>query len=895
MIGTKLSHYEITSHLGTGGMGEVYQATDSKLGRNVAIKLLPEAVARDGERVARFEREARLLASLNHPNIAAIYGVEEFGGRKFLIMELAPGETLAKKIERGAIPVDETLRIARQITEALEVAHEKGVVHRDLKPANIKVAADGKVKVLDFGLATVHQTEGMGLSAAPTKLTQSAVVIGTMAYMSPEQAKGKEVDRTTDIWAFGCVLYEMLTGRAVFEGETAGELLEGVFKTEPDWNRLPRNTPSMIRKLLRRCLHKEKKLRLHDMADARLEIDEASTESAETFASLETTAPEQLNSNINPKRRALFAVGGAVGGALIAGLALWSFTSGAPPRVTRTMITSSLANALSIDGSDRDLVITPDGMRILYSGNNQTQIFVRSLDQLEATALVTTPSAVHGIFASPNGEWIGFVEGTNTLKKVASTGGPPITLMTMDGNSLGSAWARDDSIIFATSNPTTGLQRVPANGGVAETLTLPNRDRGEADHVWPEILPKGSGVLFTITPVSGGVENAQIAVLDLAKRTWKTLVQGGHHAHYVAGGYLVYAAGTALRAVAFDLDALEVRGTSVLVVPRLVTTDLGAADFSVATNGTLVYVDAPVNPTGRRLVWVDRKGQETPLAAPPRAYQYPRLTPDGTGITLTIGGQSGLWVWDLQNSTLRRPSGSGSNPVWTPDGKRIVLGEEQGGGGLVVRAADGTGNPERLTEGPNIQVATSITPDGGAVIFHEITPTRGRDLRLVKLAQRRSPEHSTALLDTVFDERNGMVSPDGHWLAYESDGSGQFEIYVRPFPNVNDGQWQVSTNGGRQPLWATSNHELFYVALDGVLSVVPVEPRGSIWAARTPQPMFDRRYYSGGGVPRQYDVSRDGQRFVMLKQGAGDTVASPPQIVVVQNWFEELKKQVHVP
>jgi serine/threonine-protein kinase len=461
----------------------------------------------------------------------------------------------------------------------------------------------------------------------------------------------------------------------------------------------------------------------------------------------------------------------------------------------------------------------------------------------------------------------------------------------MDGNSLGATWDSNAGVVFATANPSTGLQRVSAEGGAAEVLTMPDRTRGEADHVWPEILPDGRGVLFTITAARGGLENAVIAVRDLSRGTSKILMKGGHHAHYVPGGYLVYGTGNTLRAVAFDLDRTEVLGTSVQVIPRLVTTGEGAADFAVSADGTLVYVDATEGAAALTPVWVDRQGRETPTGVPPGPYQYPRLTQGGDGISLSVSGDRRS-VWDLRSGALRPQAGGQLNALWSPDGTRMVFSAraDDGNTSLYVQAADGSGGAERLTEGANVQVATSMSPDGRRVVFHEITAAGHRDLRLLTLPGPGVAKGSSALIATQFDERNGIVSPDGRWLVYESDQSSQLEVYVRSFAAPDAREWRVSTEGGRQAVWTRNGDELIYLALDGSFMTVTVAARGSSWRAGAPKRLIDNRYFSGGGVPRQYDVAPDGLKVLVLKQGAGQV--RPPQILVVLNWVEELKRLV---
>jgi eukaryotic-like serine/threonine-protein kinase len=924
--GVRLGPYEITVLIGEGGMGEVWRARHIALKRDDALKVLPDAFASDPDRLARFRREAQVLASLNHPNIAHVYGLEQADGVQALVMELVEGPTLADRIAQGPVPLDEALPIAKQIAEALEAAHEQGIIHRDLKPANIKLRPDGTVKVLDFGLAKLTESVGDGrmvgsASLSPTITSPAvvsgvAVLLGTAAYMSPEQARAKPVDRRTDIWAFGCVLFEMLTGKRVFDGEDVTHIIAAVVRLEPDWSALPGDCPSPVRTLLRRCLEKDPRRRIADISTALFVLDEIHDHAGADLPD----APDRRGRR-DPayytrggRRRVAYVAAAmlAVGGA-IATSVMWVLTRPAPPRVTRATITPPADAALTIDGFDRDLAITADGTRIVYAGATATRLFVRALDALEPVPLVAlSGGGAQGIFTSPDSQWVGYVESNNILKKVAITGGPPVTLLTMGGNSRGVTWAPDDMIIFASGGEETGLQRVSAAGGSVTVLTRPNRERGELDHLWPEMLPGGRRVLFTIIATAGGLDAAQVAVLDLDTGTYQTVLRGGSHAHYVSTGHLVYAAAGTLRAVAFDLDRLETRGTPVPVVPRLVTTQTGAADFGVASDGTLVYVDAPgFDVAGTRtLVWVDRKGVATPIAAPPRIYTSPRLSPDGSRVALAAAdAEQDLWIWDLERGGLTRltfePDGDDS-PVWTPDGRRIVY---SGRGRLYVRAADGTGTAEQLTSSDHIELATTITPDAAHVVFEEAAAVgQPRDLRMITLpasaatrqargaapAGQASGESATTLLETRFAERNAAISPDGRWLAYEANPSGVNEVYVRPFPNVGDGQWQVSTGGGVQPLWNRNGRELFYFGPPGALLAVAVDTRVGGWNAGPPKQLFtlgNLGLVGPGFVPRMYDVSADGQRFLMIRQGSNANIA-PPQIVVVQHWLEELKRLV---
>jgi serine/threonine-protein kinase len=894
MIGTKLAHYEITSHIGSGGMGDVYQATDTKLGRSVAIKFLPEAFSHDTERVARFQREARVLASLNHPNIAAIHGVEEIDSRHFLVMELVPGETLAARIKRSAIPIEEALPIAKQIAEALEQAHEKGIIHRDLKPENIKITPEGKVKVLDFGLAKAYEgeTSNSELSNSPTlsmAATNPGIILGTAGYMSPEQAKGRAVDKRADIWAFAAILYEMLTSKRAFPGDDVSDTLVAILRDDPDWSALPPDTPARIRQILRVCLQRDPKQRVQAIGDVRLALEGA----------FETATPmvgaAVVTSHSGGWRRAVIVGGLMIISAVIASSAMWTLTRPAAPRVIRMAIETSAPMALNISAFDRNLAVTPDGSRVVYRGFGQ--ILVRSLDQLEP---ISIPVGGHGLFVSPDGQWIGFFDLYSALMKVAITGGPPVTLLNprvLNGTG-GATWGEDGTIIFSAIGK--GLQRIPAAGGDPTAVTKLNPAGGEAQHVFPEFLPGGHGVLFTT--VSGAYlngANVQIAAIDLRTGIQKVLIRGGSDAHYVPTGHLVYAAAGTLRAVAFDLSRLEVIGTAVPVVAQVGTSIFGTANFDVAANGTLVYGTGNAAAPGRRtLVWVDRQGHEAPIKVPERTYVYPRLSPDGARVALSIRDQQeDIWVLDLARETLTRMTfdpGAEQYPTWTPDGRRLLFGS--GNGVVFWQPADGTGSPEALTKNPpNPQFPYAVSPDGSRVVLRE--GTGSYDLVTLLLGKDSKTE---PLIRTPFTELNAEISPDGRWLAYESDESGQREIYVRPFPNVSAGRWQVSGSGGTRPLWSRNGRELFYMTTAGpeaTLMSAPIQP-GATWSAGTPTKLFSGRFFfteTGIGEGRTYDVSPDGRRFLMIKEANGsDQPATSASLIVVLNWLEELKQRVPV-
>jgi serine/threonine-protein kinase len=899
-------------------MGEVYRAVDTRLKRAVAIKVLPASVAREAERLARFQREAEVLAQLNHPNIAQIYGVETADaapgsgrvGVHALVMEFVEGPTLADRIAQGAIPIAEALPIARQIAEALEAAHEQGIIHRDLKPANIKVRSDGTVKVLDFGLAKALEPIGAmapGVSQAPTittpAMTGVGMILGTAAYMSPEQARGKTVDKRADIWAFGAVVFEMLTGKRAFGGEDVQDTFVAIMRDEPDWLRLPATLSPALVTFIQRCLQKDPRHRVQAIGDVRLAL-EGAFETATPQGALPVVVPHRT-----AWRRAVVPVMTLLVGSIGAGTAVWYATRPMPPVPIRTEIATSGATTLSLQRTDPDVAITPDGSRIIYRGVNQ--LLVRALDQLAPTAL-TGLGAPRGLFVSPDGQSVGFFDGT-TLKKVAITGGPPVTVAAVGGNPRGAAWGEDGTIIYATASPVTGLQRVSAAGGESTVLTTPNRERGESDHLWPEFLPGGQAVLFTIMPLNADLDDAQIAVLDLRSNEQTVLVRGGSHARYVPSGHLVFGAAGALRAMAFDLARLAVVGTPVPVLEEVVMTNVGAVDAVVAANGTLVYVGGAgsLSPVPQRsLVWVDRSGREEALSTPIRDYQYPRISPDGTRIAVQMAG-SDVWVWDLRRETFTRLTfepGFDGNEVWMPDGRQLVFGSARTGTiNLFMQAADGSGSAVRLTQSDRGQAVSGITPDGTRLIFHEETEG-ARDVRILTLAETpvaasrtggpavRDAGNGEPLLATRFEERGGVVSPDGRWLVYEADNSGQFEIYARPFPNVSDGQWQVSTAGGVQPLWARSGRELFYIAPDGSLMTVSVEP-GVTWSAGRPMRLLEGRYFTAAGtanVTRHYDISPNGQRLLMIKESSPAATAAPPNLIVVQHFDEELRRLVPV-
>ena len=891
--GTRLGAYEILSLIGKGGMGEVYRAYDTKLGRDVALKILPDAFTNDPERLARFRREAQVLASLNHPHIGAIYGLEDANSMQFLVLELVEGESLDKRIARGPIPVEEALGIAKQVAEALEAAHDKGIIHRDLKPANIALTTDGNVKVLDFGLAKVRAEDVPELTHSPTMMepTVDGVLLGTAPYMSPEQARGKPVDKRTDIWAFGCVLYEMLAGHHAFRGATFSDTIAAVLQQDPDWGRLPPGTSERIERVLRRCLQKDRAHRLRDIGDARLDLEDVQPI---------VSAP--------PSRRRSTAVASAVAVTVIAtGTAVWLATRSAPsrpttPRVTRLTIMPPSAASLIVNPGDRAMAISPDGTRLAYIGRSGGQLYVRALNELEPTRFDEVRGGVRGPFFSPDGQWIGFVA-NEELEKVAAAGGPAVRLCHLDGTPRGASWRPGGIIVFATANTETGLWEVPDGGGEPRVLTRPDPAKNELDHLWPEVLPGGRAVLFTIRPARSGTDN--VAILDLQTGAQKVVVQNGSDAHYVPSGHLVYSVGDSARAVAFDLARRETSGTPMPVLSRIQSFPNGQAYLDVAQDGTLVYVPARAQEVERTLVWVDRGGHEEAIAVPNRAYWHPRISPDGTRVAVDVDDEDkDIWIWDVHRGTLT-PFTFGPSieraPVWTPDGRHIVFGSNRAGVmNIYWQPADGTGTIERLTQSPNLQTPTSISADGTHLVFTEAAATP--DLMMLTLdsdrasmssgrTERAGPHRADPLIQTPDNDQAGELSPDGRWLAYVSYKSGRGEIYVQTFPDIGRGHWRVSARGGKGPLWARNGQELFYADPNGVLMGVRVD-RASTWVAGTPTNVLESRYFVRPEDPgRTYDVSPDGKRFLMIK--SAEAAAESDRIfIVVQNWLEELKQRV---
>ncbi|MGH9141278.1 MAG: protein kinase domain-containing protein [Vicinamibacterales bacterium] len=906
--GTSLGVYEVTAKIGEGGMGQVYRARDTRLHRDVALKILPDAVAGDPDRLARFTREAQTLASLNHPNIAHIHGFEESGGVRALVMELVEGEDLSQRIARGAIPISEALPTAKQIAEALEAAHEQGIIHRDLKPANIKVREDGTVKVLDFGLAKALEptsAASSNVSQSPTittpAMTQAGMILGTAAYMSPEQAKGRAADRRSDVWAFGVVLYEMLTGQRAFKGEDVPETLAFILTRQPDWTALPADTPPLIRRLLRRCLEKERKRRLDSAADARLEIEEALTgpSAVEAAAAQPETALRSAWSRALTWTLAASTLGLAI--ALVPRWAPWRSETGVDRPLVRLDVdlgadVSLLPVTESAAGSS--VAISPDGMRLAYASGTPPRLFTRRLDQPNATELPGTQNASAPFF-SPDGQWIGWL-GIGKANKIAVEGGAIVPLPLGDAGFTvgGASWGEDGSILVATRK---GLVRISEGGDRPETVAaLAN---GEVALDFPQILPGGKAVLFSAY-TAPNADASSIEVMTLADRHRKTVSRGGTSPRYLATsngeGHLVYVNKTTLFAVPFDVDTLETRGTALPVVEDVAfNAAWGTAQLAFSRTGTLVYRKSGDDTGLLTVVWLDGAGTMLPLLAKAGVYARPALSPDGQRMALDVTEGSGtdIWVYDWQRDTMTRVTftGRAENAVWSQDGRYIMF--RAIGEGMAVTRSDGAGKAQTLTHSKNAQYPRSFTPDGKQLTFEEIDPRTRFDIWTVPLESEGAglragkPE---VFLQTVTSERSPALSPDGRWLTYSSDESGTHQVYVRAFPDQG-GKWQISKGGGTYPMWARDGHELLFETLDRKVMAATYTVKGDSFVADKPRLWSDRQL-GGPNQIRNAAISPDGNRIAALMPAASSKGAQPAlnHVVFLENFFDELRRRVPV-
>ncbi len=898
--GTRLGPYEITVKLGEGGMGEVWRARDLQLGREVALKVLPEAFTADPERAARFEREAKVLASLNHPNIAQIYGLEVSGDTRALVMELVEGPTLAERLEAGPLPLTESLSVALQIAQALEEAHEKGIVHRDLKPQNVKASIEGKVKVLDFGLAKAMDPTGAisgpgsasQLAASPTLTlgaTQMGMILGTAAYMSPEQARGVAVDRRADIWSFGVVLFEMLAGRRLFEGELVTDVLANVLKQEVDLSALPETTPAAIRRLLRQCLERQPRARLRDIGDARLVLEEVlAGESDDPAPSASAPVPVPAPSRF----RVLALLGGGVAAVAIGVVvgALGMGRSAGPEPEMRFPLALPTGWKLA-DADVQSLAISPDGTRraiVAVNGEDSRGLFVGELGQVDWRLLPGTDDA-QAPFFSPDGRWIGYF-GRNELRRVSVDGGPPLPIAKIGNQIRGAVWTPDGSIIFSP-DAAEPLWRVPESGGELQPLTTLDVARNERTHRWPDLLPDGSAVLFTsdTEETTEFYDDANIEAVVLATGQRKVVQRGSSQARYLDPGTLVYARGGALFAVPFDPRRLETRGSPVPVLQSVATNVAsGAVQFAISRNGSILWIPGEATRIGSQPVWVDRQGAQTPLLSESGQFLQLTLSPDGRRVAIMLDNTAtaDIWVADLERGGRSRLTFEvGVNdPTWTPDGSRIAYNGPSSAGGEVEiywKPADGSGEAELLVSGPELDYVGSFSSDGRFLAFERVKRGASQsDIWILSLQEERVER---AFTSTDASEFNPSFSPDGRWLAYVSEESERPEVFVRPFPS-GSGRWQISTERGIEPRWSPDGRELFY--RDGSnLYRVAIDSSSGFSAGR---PERIAAGFRAGDNSRTYSVAPDGKRFAALPTWTLDQGLS--QVNLALHWDREVRR-----
>jgi len=867
--GQQLLHYRLIEKIGAGGMGEVWKAVDTALDREVAIKLLPDALASEPDRMARFEREAKLLASLKHTNIAAVYGLHEAEGTRFLAMELVPGEDLADRLARGPLPVEQAIEIALRMTEALEAAHEHGVIHRDLKPANVRVGPRGEVKVLDFGLAKALApaqsdpgAEGTDQGLSPTVTSQGTAVgmiLGTAAYMSPEQAKGEEADRRADIWSFGIVLCEMLTGNSPFKEQTVSETLAAVLKSEPDLSALPSSVPTGIRRLLDRCLQKNSRQRLHDIADARLEIEAV-------LRGDETTAADPAREKARATTRGWKIAATIASVVAVVALAthLPTFDTGAPPRTaSRFTLTISPSDSYSTL-QNCALAFSPDGRTLAYAAAPQdpgaiSEIYLQRFDRFEPESVPDTLGG-YGPFFSPDGKWVGYFQG-NAMWKKPVRGGSATRLATVAGTARGADWIDDDRI-FYSPNWFSPIFQVSASGGEPRQVT--HLAEGEKSHRFPSALPDGRAVIFTVGRADTDTfDDASIVIQSIASGEREVLVEGGSFGRFVPPDRLLYGRRGSLFVARLDVARLKLTGPAEPVLDDLLTSPtFGSSQFAVSRNGTLAYLAGSPELFNSRVVEVSRNGEFTELPLPPRPYSMAVPSADGKRLALRIDAANGqLWIYDTERGTMSRVTREwdADYPSWRLDGQALIYVLSKGGSSAIAQVqVDGTGEPEILWKGGSNITYTTWAPDGRSVVFSDVDPETDFDLWVLDLDGEPTV---SPYLKTPAQETDPAISPDGNWLAYTSDQSGRDEIYVQAFPNPGR-RWQISAQGGTGAVWSPSDGELLFKTGEEILAV-PVE-LGETFRAGIPRPLFKLPNAQRGDDTRSFGVSANGRYLALL-------------------------------
>ena len=867
-LGREFGHFSVIEKLGEGGMGAVYRARDTKLGRDVALKVLPDELSADQERLVRLRREAQVLAAVNHPNVASIYGVEEADGRLILVLELVDGEDLAQRLKRGALPVEEALEIAVQIASGLEAAHDRGMVHRDLKPANVMITDGGVVKVLDFGLAKPYagDTASGDVSSLATvtgdDVTREGVIMGTASYMSPEQARGRPVDGRSDVWSFGCVLFEMLSGCRAFSGETMTDVLVAVVTGEPDWSLLPSFTPPGVVRLLRRCLQRDPRNRMRNLGDAALEIAESSD--AESDFGLQSVEAPLPNRNL-----ALWAFVGPLVGVVL-GLALWWVLAIDPPlnqRPMRRLATVSEPVAV-YESFAPSLAVSPDGGRLIYSAGRPRRLVGQLRDQFEPAPIAGTDGALAPFF-SPDGRSVGFWS-DDALKRIPVGGGLPVTLCDAPSYFFGATWAPDGHVYFSRpwvledGTVSIVLVRVPEDGGATELVAAAESEDGRTVGLaWPTVLPDGRNILVTRWVTSDRPPAIEVLSLDDGSR--RTVIDGYQQAIFVASGHLVAATPEGqLVAVAFDPDAREVTGEVITVASGVHRSRYGAEHFTVAADGAIHWIPEAEASRPDELVWVDRDGGVEPASSHLRHYEAPRLSPDGFVVVGVRGAHddSNIWLLDTVRDTLRPLTigrGHSLTPLWAPERRGVVysvpLGSERLPAGIYLRSLDAQGDPEQLASG-SLRIPSAISADGGTLLFHTIGPDSGWDLWRAELASGVVEE---PLLSAPYDQTDARLAPDGRWIAFEANASGRGEIYVRD-TGGRGLEGQVSPHGGTWPVWNPRGDELLYLGPESMMSVaLNLEAEPVVEPAR---PLFGI-----DGFARTFDISADGRRFLMIRLG----------------------------